>query len=477
MGRLFESEIVKVSLSALVSLVVLAEAEANDWTISGTILTPDKVISDGAIAISGQTITVVGAGSSSLPPGSSAVKTTGIILPGFIDLHNHLTWNILPRWLPSRKFANRYEWQDTPEYDRLLVAPHSMALNVAACEAEIYAEIKALIGGATSVVGSLLPSVDHPENKACSAGLVRNLDVSSDLPFTPPVAGDPCEPADASKFQQLLDVVDNEVFPMEVQHDRLDFIRCVLKSGVLRSLVVHLSEGAPTDASANREFSMLDKAGLLMPGLVIIHGTALRAQDFNRMHETQVGLVWSPRSNDELYGATSNIAAAQQASVPIAIAPDWSPSGSAGMLQELSYVGRRYKFLTAQQVIPMATTIPAKISRLDQYVGSLAPGMLADVVVIRGSGANPYQAVLQATPADILLVVVGGQPLYGDPDLLTQLLPGTSLEPITVCGANKLIYLGQSAAGARGESFADIRNKLDAALEKSGSHLASIDCD
>ena len=37
------------------------------------------------------------------------------------------------------------------------------------------------------------------------------------------------------------------------------------------------------------------------------------------MAKAGVGLVWSPRSNDELYGSTTNIAAAQQAMVPIAI--------------------------------------------------------------------------------------------------------------------------------------------------------------
>jgi 5-methylthioadenosine/S-adenosylhomocysteine deaminase len=51
------------------------------------------------------------------------------------------------------------------------------------------------------------------------------------------------------------------------------------------------------------------------------------------MHDAGVGLVWSPRSNNELYGGTLNIAAAQAVGLSFAIAPDWSPTGSAGMLQ------------------------------------------------------------------------------------------------------------------------------------------------
>jgi 5-methylthioadenosine/S-adenosylhomocysteine deaminase len=250
--------------------------------------------------------------SSSIPNALTPTKTNAIILPGFIDLHNHLTWNILPRWILNRKFGNRYDWQDTAEYDRLLVAPHLAAMSVAGCEAEVYAEIKALIGGATSVVGS-------SSNKGCAAELVRNLDVSSGLGFIPPGPLDPCEPKPPKPLQPLQDFVANEVFPLEIPYERVAFLKCELEAGNLRSLVVHLSEGAPTDASAHREFNMLKSAGLLMPGLVIVHGTALQPKDFGDMAAAQVGLVWSPRSNDELYGATTNVAAAQHASVSIAI--------------------------------------------------------------------------------------------------------------------------------------------------------------
>ena len=77
----------------------------------------------------------------------------------------------------------------------------------------------------------------------------------------------------------------------------------------------------------------------MIPGVIVIHGVALAPEDFMQMGQNKVGLVWSPRSNDELYGATTNIAAARSAHVETAIAPDWSPTGSGGMLQELNYAG------------------------------------------------------------------------------------------------------------------------------------------
>ena len=99
-------------------------------------------------------------------------------------------------------------------------------------------------------------------------------------------------------------MVDKEVFPLELTHPRFDFLLCELGTGTLRNLIIHLSEGANTDSSAHREFTMLDRAGLLQPGLVIIHSTAIRDQDFADMARGSVGLVWSPRSNNKLYGST-----------------------------------------------------------------------------------------------------------------------------------------------------------------------------
>src|SRR6267142_2964674 len=224
-------------------------AKAAEWTIIGTVLGNDGIISDGAVSVSGHTITAVGP-RASIPASTTAIKVPGIILPGFIDLHNHLTWNVLPRWQPERKFNNRYEWQDTTEFYRKLVAPYNAVLRGAPCESQIYAEIKAMAGGAPSVLGSLLPK-DYPDAAACVGGLARNLDIASGLPFNPPDENDPCEKASGS-HEPLLDVVGNEVFPMELPHARMDFLLCELATGRLRSLVIHLAEGAASDASAHR---------------------------------------------------------------------------------------------------------------------------------------------------------------------------------------------------------------------------------
>jgi hypothetical protein len=301
--------------------------------------------------------------------------------------------------------------------------------------------------------------------------------MASGLPFTPPATNDPCNKGSGSDAP--LDVVDYEVFPLELPHARLDYLLCELGTENLRSLIVHLSEGNPSDSSAHREFTIFSKSGSLPPGLVFVHGTALRPEDFAKMTDkTSVGVVWSPRSNDELYGSTTNVAAAQLAKVTVAIAPDWSPSGSAGVMQEIAYVARHH-FIAADKLIEIATSAPARIARLDPYIGAVEAGKYADFVVVdaKVDPNKPLDSVVKATPADIKLVVVGGQAIYGDPTLLAQFLPqGTKLDAMTVCGTPKAVYLGQSGAVDLGKSLAEIQATLNAALAKGGSAIPDIEC-
>jgi len=399
------------------------------------------------------------------PQGAPHIKVDGIILPGFIDLHNHLTWNVFPRWRPTQKFSSRYEWQATPEYDQALRIPQGrMMANGLGCKANLFAEVKALAGGATSIAGSLIGQMD-PE-RTCVVGLVRNLDHSSGF------AKAPSQPACAGEAPTIPAAVANEVFPMEAKFERLNWLRCELQQGTLRGLLVHLAEGKPNDATARREFRMLQGQGLLQPGLVIIHGTALTVEDFVAMRDKS-GLVWSPRSNDELYGGGPNIGAALAVGVNVAIAPDWSPTGSAGMIPEINYAAARHYAVRPKQYVAMASSAPAQMVRLDDRIGTLAPGKIADLLVIRSRGGAPYETVVTATPADILLVAVDGTPLYGDPVIMSALLPGKKLEELTVCGEKKMLFLESALPDG---SWDAVRGQLEAELKRYGSSLGPIEC-
>jgi 5-methylthioadenosine/S-adenosylhomocysteine deaminase len=300
-----------------VSVCVGPACAQRSYAISGTIVTARGVVENGTILVANDHIQDVGA-NVKVPKDTLTIRVDGVVFPGLIDLHNHLVWNVFPRWRPKSPVANRYEWQALPEYDAELNGPEAALIaGGKGCDMERYAEVKALLGGATSVVGSYGPSQSDPNRNDCVKGLARNLDVFSGL-YSDQINTEP--------FRY-------ETFPFEIPWERAKTIRDGLDSRQLRAVLFHVGEGK--DAASRREFLMLKARGFLRPGVTVIHGVGLREPDFREMAANGVGLVWSPKSNLELYGTTADVASALAANVVIALAPDWSPSGSSGMLDEL----------------------------------------------------------------------------------------------------------------------------------------------
>jgi 5-methylthioadenosine/S-adenosylhomocysteine deaminase len=452
-------------LFVLFSALFCGAQQPSQFTLRGTIITPDEVLTDGFVSVRQNQIAETAAISGRGP--ASAIETDSIILPGLIDLHNHITWNFLPRWKPNELFGNRYDWQQRSAYKIALDIPHGkvFAESGLPCDADRYGEVKAIAGGATSVVGSLTPF--KPDDNRCIMGLARNLDNYSGL--GPPGA-----------LNQ--EKVRYEVFPFEMKLADAAQVRADLDSGKLKAFLIHVGEGSPTNAAAAREFRMLDKRGdgFLRPGVSIIHGVALGKPDFAQMSKNKVGLIWSPRSNIELYGATTDVRAAKEQGVKIALAPDWSPSGSDGFLQELEYAAtwNAAQFppvFTSKELVQMATSIPAELAGLEKNIGRVAPGYSADLLLIRKQPGEPYETVLHTSPADVRLVIINGVAIYGDADLMNRLSAGRKLETINICGKSKAIFMDpQSGVPETQKSFTQIAGELQAALSRWGEAVTPL---
>ncbi len=427
------------------------------YALRATLVTPSQIIENGVIRLGGGHIEAVGIEQA----GTEVIEVDGVVFPGLIDLHNHLTWNVLPRWTPTRSFSNRYEWQELPDYARTLSGPH-YALTGAGfgCTMNRYAEIKALVNGATATVGSF---ATPPEN-ACILGLVRNLDFASGL-------------EDPSAVNR--DRLRNFVFPFELAAVDEGAVREVdpmstPDSRKLRAVVMHLAEG--TDAASRREFRMFKQHGFIRKGVSIIHGVALQAAQLKELADGQVGLIWSPRSNLELYGKTADVISARAAGMTIAIAPDWSPTGSTGMLAELSLawklnVGALSNAFTDADFTLMATANPARLAGLADRIGTLTVGAAADLLVMRRKPRSPHQALVRGGPADVLLVIIAGYPVYGDETLMRRLLPEARLETLSICGQPKALNV---SGGNSQDSWQETERVLQAELKALGLRLAPL---
>src|SRR5678816_3531559 len=157
----------------------------------------------------------------------------------------------------------------------------------------------------------------------CINGLVRNLDLNSGFYGTTEL--------DREHIYNVLDLP-----PASDPAARAAFAGAAsyfIGNPFYEALFIHLAEG--TDAAAEDEFTFVQSQSLLNPKGVVIHGIPLSATDFQAMAFNGTALVWSPRSNLELYGHTANLLAALDARVEIALAPDWAVTGSSNMLDEL----------------------------------------------------------------------------------------------------------------------------------------------
>ncbi len=422
--------------------------------IKGTVVTPDKVIANGWIAIDQDRILSITA-AKPLVDAAHILETTDIIFPGFVDLHNHPLYNIYPRWTPPHAYHSRYEWRSDEAYLKAIANPHRPLAPAHFCDIDRFVELKELLGGTTTMVGISQP---RDTDISCIAGLARNLDWFSG-------------------FNGTKVGPEKVVTVLGVQPDDMKYapagLADSLKKGDTDLLVIHIAEGQRGDPRTQGEFAALEQQGWLTNRTAVIHGVALTRAEFARMHAAGATLVWSPRSNMELYKETANVADAAAEKVAIALAQDWSPTGSTNMLAELKFAKQvsdsQFKgVFTAKQLFEMASAVPAKAARIDDKVGTLKPGLYADLFLLRGDAKTPYDAVVKASPGDVTLTLVNGVPVSGDSKYLAT-LGVTQVEETTLCQAK--VAINTAAAGG---SFSETQARLGKAMTEQGVSLAPV---
>jgi hypothetical protein len=90
------------------------------------------------------------------------------------------------------------------------------------------------------------------------------------------------------------------------------------------------------------------------------------------------------------------------------------------------------------------------------------PGFAADLVVVKRNGKAPHRALIEAQQTDVLLTVVGGQAMYGDPTMLGT-LGVTGFDTVQVCGESRgLLVRDPTVTNGGSESLADVMNAFTA---------------
>jgi hypothetical protein len=375
--------------------------------------------------------------------------TDAVISPGLINPHDHITFaDVPPKPHGTERYEHRNDWRKGLEGHKKITT--SSAPGSSGGKSTSVAELRFVMSGATT--GATAGGQD---------GLLRNVD------------GSPAQ-LEGAKIK----LVNSETFPLNDSTPPAgwpvdtcggfsasrDTTTIVQK---YRGYLPHISEGV--NDVAHLEFAcQSDPADpthdLLAKQTAIIHGVALEADDMKKLRDTQTSLVWSPRSNIDLYGNTAEVVAYDNLGVQIALGTDWLPSGSMNMSRELrcadelnkTYFGGHF---TDEQLWKMVTMNGAFAIGAADVLGMLKPGYIGDVAIFNAKTSKDYRAVIDAGVEDVLLVLRAGKPLYGDAALLaSDGVGGAACEDLDVCGTKKKACVKQDLGDL---SLADLQAEAD----------------
>ncbi len=390
--------------------------------LGGQVVTSDGV-RKGWVTIEGGVVAKI---SAQKPRSSVAVQTDGVILPGLLDLHGHPEFNVFAPWEPPKSYVNRYSWRGSKPYHDLVRDPQNALIPKLPSGTQLrYAEIRALVGGVTAIQGASLRTQGSRES------MVRNVDgmvfgehrarAVIDLP-----SGLGERTRGGPEFKKVTDAITN---------------------GEVDAFYVHLAEGMRDNERSQKEFAHLaDDLHGLTKATVIIHGTALTRDQLGQAADAGSRLVWSPQSNLRLYGETTRAGDALDVGLPVALGSDWLPSGSLSLLAELKVARQELVNqghpLTAEQLVTMVTSGAADVAALGDKLGRLEVGRAADLVVLARRDGDAYESVCGSTPADVELVMIGGDVAYGRRDWVTTLAADAAdpdLEAVLAWGRQMLL--------------------------------------
>jgi 5-methylthioadenosine/S-adenosylhomocysteine deaminase len=170
---------------------------------------------------------------------------------------------------------------------------------------------------------------------------------------------------------------------------------------------------------------------VLGPDLLCAHCVEVNAEEVALLAERHVPVVHCPRSNALLGCGIAPVAELRAADVRVGLGTD-SPAStpSFDMFEEMRtaiYLARaqtrRPDALLASAALQMATLDSARALRIDDQVGTLAPGKRADLTVVSLAG-SPYHpvedpaaaVVFGGSPERVLETVVDGRTRYTNED-------------------------------------------------------------
>jgi cytosine/adenosine deaminase-related metal-dependent hydrolase len=283
-----------------------------------------------------------------------------LILPGLINAHDHLEFNLFHR-LGSRTYDNATIWAEDIYHP--MEAPIRQQLEVPKAIRLLWGGIKNLLNGVTAVshhnpYNGAVFNHDFPVRVIKRFGWAHSLRFCSDL---------------------------DERFS---------------RTPLGAPFIIHAAEG--TDDLARTEISELYQRNLLGPSTVLVHAVAADASDIPLIKDSGASIVWCPSSNCFTLGRTL-APEILDSGIAVALGSDSSLTAEGDFFDELRFAST---YTTVTRLYRMVTTEAARILGLSEGTGIIRDDGIADLVVVADQGQTPAEAIVSCKPE---LVMIGGR--------------------------------------------------------------------
>jgi cytosine/adenosine deaminase-related metal-dependent hydrolase len=173
---------------------------------------------------------------------------------------------------------------------------------------------------------------------------------------------------------------------------------------------------------------------LLGPDMIFAHGIHFEDKELKVLAESKSNISHCPSSNMKLASGFAKVPQMLRAGVPVSLGCDGGPSNNTyDMVREMRLAALIHKsyvddplVVPAEQAIEMATLGGAVAMGIDDKVGSIEPGKLADIILIGLRGlsvtpaSNPVSNLVYSGSGDAVdTVIVNGKILMREEKLLT----------------------------------------------------------
>jgi cytosine/adenosine deaminase-related metal-dependent hydrolase len=387
-------------------------------------------IRDGAVAIADDgTIAAVGPRTE---VGEGEHHVESVILPGFVNAHTHLEYEVYAGFGDGLRFA---EWIG-------LHVQRKQRIDLEQMEASARLGVLNCLRSGITTVGDC--SFSGAAATACAdLGLRGTIYLEVFGENDDPIR-DRFEPMRERVAPWLSDEVRLGISPHAPYTCTVELYRACAELGL--PVATHLAESDDeteflrTGRGGWRSFAdmlvpppgttgirALAEAGLLDADVVAAHCVKADAEEIALLAEHDVAVAHCPRSNGILGCGVAPLAELRDAGIRVCVATD-SPAStpSFDMFDEMrtAIVGARARegrpdALTAADALELATLGGARALGLDAAIGSLVPGKQADLTVLSLADTSfiPWEdpvtgAVLGGSPQGVVATLVSGKPRY-----------------------------------------------------------------